>query len=156
LASILCVCVVCTVHMCSFGLASCPVAVYSMFLCFCYCFVSHYSATVGFVFCDELSLMMMMMMLHQLHGRQDNHATSHVRCERARQCKTTARPNKAKPCSSQMCLQQSLPRLLQPNQTTSRWLWRKSNRKARAQGVAILVYGESARYRERDTTYSGP
>jgi hypothetical protein len=55
----------------------------------------------------------MMMILHQMrHGRQDNHATNHVRCtKRARQGKAEgiSRPNKVKPYTSETCRVQRLP-----------------------------------------------
>jgi hypothetical protein len=54
---------------------------------------------------------MMMMILHHIrHGRQDNHATNHVQ-KRARQGKAEgiSRPNKAKPYTSETCGVQRLP-----------------------------------------------
>jgi hypothetical protein len=62
---------------------------------------------------DWPSIVIVMMILHQMrHGRQDNHATNHVRCtKRARQGKTggISRPSKAKTYTSQTCGVQRLP-----------------------------------------------
>jgi hypothetical protein len=52
-----------------------------------------------FAFCAALTgaIVMMMMILHQMrHGRQDNHATNHVRCTKMRKAGKSRRHIEAK------------------------------------------------------------